>query len=332
MKTLTHLDAPIKVFGAPFFEEKRIFERLPKHLIEELEYGDKLGRRCPGARIGFRTDAPYFDIEITLESMSVDIGMAIYSCQSVEVRLGERTSSRFAALVSPKNYQTLTYGQRINKSAEMEEVMLYLPRNEIVTEVKLSFPDDAVIEAPTPYRYGPVLFYGSSITEGGCACRMTNAYNALLSNRLDMDYYNFGFSGSARGQLPMADYINTFDIKALVYDYDYNSPSVEHLSETHEPFFKRIREKHPDLPVIMMGRPNFEYIPDAAQRREVIYKTYRNAVESGDKNVYYIDSETFFGDADREQCTIDRTHPNDIGFYRMANAIEPVLKQALGIK
>ena len=158
-----------------------------------------------------------------------------------------------------------------------------MPRNEIISEVKLAFPDDAHVEEPTPYRYGPVLYYGSSITEGGCCCRMTNAYNALLSNRLDIDYYNFGFSGSAKGELIMADYINTIPIKAFVYDYDHNAPNAEHLSKTHEAFFLRIREKQPDLPILMMGCPDFDYVADAKKRREVIYTTYQNALARGDK-------------------------------------------------
>ena len=333
MKILTHKDAPIRVFGVPFFEEKKTLERLPGWLIEELHYGEKLGRRCPGARLGFRTDASEFEIEISLEApMSVDVGMSIFSCQSAEVRIGERSRSRFAGLVNPPNYQTPTFRKKITKSNKLEEVTIFLPRNEIVKEVKLTFPDDALVEAPTPYRYGPVLYYGSSITEGGCCCRLTNAYNALLSNRLDIDYYNFGFSGSAKGELQAADYINTMEIKALVYDYDHNSPSVEHLQSTHEAFFKRIREKNPTLPVIMMGRPDFDYGNNAEERREVIYTTYRNAIANGDKNVYYIDSETFFGDVDREQCTIDRVHPNDLGFYRMASVVEPVLRAVFDIK
>ena len=130
----------------------------------------------------------------------------------------------------------------------------------------------------------------------------------------------------------MADYINTLPIKALVYDYDHNSPNAEHLRQTHEPFFLRIREKQPKLPILMMGRPDFDCTHDAAERREIIHATYQNALARGDKNVYYVDSQSFFGDVDREQCTVDRIHPNDLGFYRMAAAVEPMLRQILGIQ
>ena len=112
MKVFTHLDAPIKVFGVPFFEEKGAIRRLPEKLTQELEYSHNLGSRCPGARIGFRTDASSFEVEITFETMSVDIGMSIYSCQSAEVLVGERSKARFAGLVGPKAYDELTFSKK----------------------------------------------------------------------------------------------------------------------------------------------------------------------------------------------------------------------------
>ena len=154
----------------------------------------------------------------------------------------------------------------------------------------------------------------------------------MLSDGLDLDYYNFGFSGSAKGELAMADYINTLDICALVYDYDHNAPSAEHLEATHEAFFKRIREKHPTLPVLMMTKPDFDYDPDADRRRTVIRRTYENALASGDENVYFLDGELFFGETERELCSVDRCHPNDLGFYRMAAVVEPVLRRMIETK
>ena len=333
MQIFTHLDKPLKVFGVPFFEQKKNLQRLPDELIAALPEGYKrLGKRCPGTRVGFRTNAEEFTVEITLDTLSVDIGMAIYSCQSAEVHIGPRGKARYAGLINPSTYDTKTFSRTFRKSGATEDVMIYLPRNEMVLEVKVTLPDGATVEEPTPYKYGPVVFYGSSITEGGCCTRMTNAYNAMLSNRLDFDYYNFGFSGSAKGELCMADHINTIDMKAFVYDYDHNAPNAEHLRATHEAFFKRIREKHPTLPVLMMTKPDFDYDTHAAERREVVYSTYKNAVDNGDENVYFLDGETFFGTEDRELCTVDCCHPNDLGFYRMASVVEPVIKKMLGIE
>ena len=331
MKTYSCKEAPFVVFGVPFFYEKMNFQRVPAELREQLGGSmERLGRRCPGSRIGFRTDAAEFTVKMELKTLSVDIGMSLFSCQSINVMVGERKTSRLVGLVDPPNYETRVVEKTFHKSAEMEEVTLWLPRNEEVEEVTVTVPDEARIEPPTPYRYGKTLFYGSSITEGGCCCNPTTNYIALLSRWLDMDFYNFGFSGSAKGELEMADYINSFeDVSMIVMDYDHNAPNAEHLQKTHEPFFKRLREKHPTMPILLLSRPDFEREPDGIARRAVVEQTYQNAVAAGDRNVYYIDGESFFGKTDRGICTIDTVNPNDIGFYRMAEVILPTMRSML---
>ena len=337
MKTLNIKDAPIKVYGIPFFEEKQEYIRVPESAVKPELFDVKPGlrhlfRRCPGARVGFRTDATEFTLKITFGTFSVDIGMSIYACQSAAVMIGSHKNGTHMGLCFPKSYQEKTFERTYKKSADMEDILIWLPRNEHLENVEISFPDDAKIEAPTPYKYGPAVFYGSSITEGGCCTNVANGYNALLSRWLDMDYYNFGFSGSAIGTPEMADYINTIpDMKLFVYDYDHNAPTAEHLWKTHEPFFKKIRDAHPDMPILILSCPDYDYMPEAEERLNIIRTTYENAVNSGDKNVYFIDGRSYFGEKDRSLCLVDTVHPNDLGFHKMAENIYPVMKKMLGI-
>lgn len=330
MKTYCYKDEPIKVFGIPYFENTKELRRLPDEILEKYPYLDFYGRRCPGARMCFRTDSKKLSVRLVLKTLSPDMGMSLYSCQSAEVLIGSRNHLRYAGLVGPKDYDTKIVEETFTKSAVMEDVTIFFPRNEIVENLEIAVEDGAKVEAPTPYKYGkPVLFYGSSITEGGCCCNVINAYNAILSNRLDFDYYNFGFSGSAKGEPEMAEYISGMDISVFVYDYDHNAPTVEHLAATHESFFKIIRQAKPNLPVLMMTRPQEIYWEEEKVRREIVRKTYQNAQDAGDENVYFIDGEIFYGNKERYLCSIDVIHPNDLGFYRMADVIEPVLKEIL---
>ena len=82
------------------------------------------------------------------------------------------------------------FSKSFKKSNTFEDVLIFLPRNEIVENISVTFPDEATVKEPTPYKYGPILFYGSSITEGAHASRPSNSYISLLSNRLDFDFYN----------------------------------------------------------------------------------------------------------------------------------------------
>ena len=331
MRTFTIYDEPIKVFGIANFEKTKKLTRLPDDVIEKVPSLDFLGRRPVGARVAFRTNSTAFKVKIVFETLSEDIGMSIYACQSAFVFAGERSKSVFLGIVSPPNYQTKEFEKEFTKNDKIEDITILLPRNEIVSSVEISINDDALIEAPTPYKYSkPIIYYGSSITEGGCSCNPSSAYNAIISRHLDVDYYNFGFSGNCKGEPQMADFFNTLDFSIFVLDYDHNAPTVEHLMATHEPFYKMIREKNPTVPIVMLTRPRPQLTDDEEKRRQVVENTYKNAIQNGDKNVYYISGPSMFeGFPDAELCFIDGTHPNDLGFYKMAEATEPLIRALL---
>ncbi|MBE6646564.1 MAG: hypothetical protein E7611_02840 [Ruminococcaceae bacterium] len=334
MKTYNFRNAPLRVFGSPLFYKTGKLERMPEEVASVI-HAPELAKRNPGARVCFRTNAPSFNVKMVLGSNRVDIGMAIFGAQSAAVIIGDRQNPYYAGLVGPSSYEELVIERQIYKkgaNGDMEDVTIFLPRNEPVLDVEISVDDAYVVEEPTPYRdIKPIVYYGSSITEGGCCTIPINAYNAIISNRLNIDYYNLGFSSSARGEDEVCDYIkDNFDMSIFVYDYDHNAPTNQHLEDTHERFFLRFREKHPDVPVIMMSRPWATYAPDDA-RRATIRKTYERAVERGDKNVYFIDGETFFKPEEAYLCLVDTVHPNDFGFHCMADRIQPVIEKILGL-
>ena len=334
MKVYNFKDAPLRVFGSPLFYKTGKLERMPEEVASVI-HAPELAKRNPGARVCFRTNAPSFTVKLTLGSNRVDIGMAIFGAQSACVLIGDRQKPYYAGLVGPSSYDELVVEKLIYKkgaNGEMEDVTIFLPRNEPVLDVEISVDDAYAVEEPTPYRdIKPIVYYGSSITEGGCCTIAINAYNAIISNRLNLDYYNLGFSNSARGEDEVCDYIrDNFDMSVFVYDYDHNAPTNQHLEDTHERFFLRFREKHPDVPVIMMSRPWATYAKDDAHRA-TIRKTYERAVERGDKNVYFIDGETYFKPEEAYMCLVDTVHPNDYGFHCMADRIQPVIEEILGL-
>ncbi len=336
MQTFNFRRSPIKVFGAPMFEKTGTLERFPKELLPYFKAISQnncdLRRRCAGARVCFRTDSPKITVTVKIEKIEIDIGMALFSSDSVAVLVGPRQNFSYRGLVYPKSYEATEYTGTISKEPVMEDVMLCLPRNSYIKDVEIAIEDGCNIEAPTPYKIEkPVVYYGSSITEGAHSSLPFTCYTALLSNRLDFDYYNLGFSGSALGEKEMAEYIASIDASMLVFDYDHNAPNAQHLENSHEAFFKIIREACPDLPVIMMSKPKAKYEKGDLLRKEIIKTTYENAKKNGDENVYFVDGETFFGENEREICSTDGTHPNDNGFLRMADILEPVFKKALGL-
>ena len=325
MKTYSFFDEPVKVSGVPLFIDG-CPGRLPDYIREQLPNLSSHGVHCTGGRMALRTDSPTFCVRLQLRTNSVDSGMSLYSAQSAQVMVGERNNCRHLGVVNPRNYQTLTAEKTFHKSSEPEMITVYFPPHEIIERIEIEVEDGATVSAPTPYRCEkPVVFYGSSITAGACSCNISNAYNSILSRWLDFDYYNLGFGGQAKGELIIADYINTFDMSAFVFDYDHNAPSVEHFQNTHEKMFRRIRDAHPDLPIVMLSRPKFYLTEEEQQYLAVVQATYNRAKARGDENVYILDGPTLMAMA-ADEGTVDNVHPNDLGFASMAKAVGDILE------
>lgn len=332
MKWYSCTEPPLSVHGllGPYREGR--FWRLPEDVIDTVSPEVSLiARRSSGGRVRFQTDSRTVTLRMRLKTLEVAPCMALCAAAGADVFLGRGMESRFVAYVAPETYENKCAETTFEKSNVMEQVTINLPRNEQLAGLEVGVEEDAQVLAPLPYTYEtPVLFYGSSITEGGAAARPGTAYTSRVCRWLDTDYINLGFARAAKGEEAMARFIAGQRMSVFVFDYDYNAPSPEALAETHGPFFRIVRDFQPDLPVVMLSRPNFyKNAEDASRRREVILGTYNGALAQGDKNVYFIDGETLLAGVEPQNCTVDGIHPTDDGFMRMANRVYPLLKGLL---
>ena len=326
--------APFRIEGLPWFRENgEAYYRLPKSLTErEVNPGAlELSHHTTGVCVRFRSDSPEVMIRAVL-AYSLDMnhmprtGSAGFD--SYRKLPGGRLLYDITVQPSPNQKEILAVCGR-NPDGQLCEWTVNFPLYGGVEKVEIGLKEGSTILPPREHKIKlPVLFYGSSITQGGCASRPGNAYTSMLCRRVDAEQINLGFSGSGRGEIAVAEAIARLKLSAFVLDYDHNAPTPEHLRETHQPFFKAVRRAQPNLPIIMMSRCNFQ-TEDDAERREIIRKTFRQATEEGDRHVYFIDGETLFGGELRDACTVDGCHPNDLGFYRMYRHVLPVLQKAL---
>ncbi|MBP9988295.1 MAG: hypothetical protein KBT46_02225, partial [Ruminococcus sp.] len=174
----------------------------------------------------------------------------------------------------------------------------------------------------------PVVYYGSSITHGGCASRPGNNYPAIVSIKTLTDFICLGFSGNAHGEAEIANYIPDLDISAFVMEYDHNDVmNPENLKDKHFSFYKTVRSKHPDIPIIIFSAPYSSYLKNEMSiTHKIVYESFLKAKEN-DENVFFIDGQKVFGEEYRTCCSVDGTHPNDFGFVKMADAVLDILKK-----
>lgn len=313
--------------------EGDIYCRLPEEILPGTNEGVQvLAYHTAGGRVRFRSDAPEIAVRVYSRYANMMSHMPLTGSAGVDVYL----NGKFGASIRPQKDQDGWYEGVFRNPFGLTDIEINLPLYNGLKHMLIGVPENSCVEAPLPYAIDiPVVYYGSSITQGGCCSRPGNTYQGHISRWLGSDHINLGFSGSARGEEAMAKYIASLSMSAFVYDYDHNAPTAEHLEKTHKPFFELIRKAHPDIPVIFITRPDTDALvyydkPGYKEKcRSIIYKTYQDARSGGDTNVIFIDGKDVFGKADRDACTIDGCHPNDYGFYRMAETIYPVLKEML---
>lgn len=322
------------LYGISYDFDENHYTRVADKELREISSGVKyFSTNTAGGRLVFKTNSKSLSIKCSFNNHGIMSHMPIVGSNGFAVYVNGKFRAKFAP-----NWTDFNNGDIVvfdaktvfNNNGEMKDIKIYFPLYSGVYQLFIGLDKDAVIEKNTPYDYQekPVVYYGSSITQGGCASRPGNDYPSHIERWLNCNFVNLGFSGSAQGELEVADYITTLNPSVVVMDYDYNAPSKEFLDQTHYPFYKRIRDALPSTPIVFISLPDFyNNVKVSEERRAVIYNTYLKSVEQGDKLTSFIDGETLFGKEDFDACTVDRTHPNDLGFYRMAKVICPVIEK-----
>ena len=315
-------DATFALYGVYYDETEGCFQRMDKKAAENVnELTAILSSRTSGGRLCFSTDAKTFVLKATYDGLVRFSQMPLLSqCGFVLLQETERgyvnVKSMFPTYADEKGFAA-----SVNLSGERRNYILYFPLYNAINTLFVGVNDGATVTPYLPYRtVKPILYYGSSITQGGCASRADNSYQAMISKWNKIDFINLGFSGNAKGEDAIADYLGGIDCSLFVCDYDHNAPTAEHLQRTHFRVYERFRKAQPNTPILFISCPDDTLDVDG-KRRKIIQSTVKRAKAQGDNNVWFLDGRTLLGKKDRDFCRVDSCHPNDLGFYRMAKTI-----------
>ena len=239
--------------------------------------------------------------------------------------------------VAPDAKGDIRHQWTVGKTVARREITLYLPLGRPVTLNEILLAPGAVVEPPRPFALAkPVVYYGSSITQGLAASNPGAAYQALLSRWLNVDFVNLGFSGNGFGEPALADVTAEVDAACFVVDY-WANPTTTVYRDTLPKFIDILRTKHPLTPIIVTGpyyNPSEDQPGDAGARqieKRVVAREFVAArVKAGDAHIFHVDGLEMLSKAQADGL-VDGRHANSMGFYFCAKGLEPHLRRALGL-
>jgi lysophospholipase L1-like esterase len=187
-------------------------------------------------------------------------------------------------------------------------------------------------------RKAPIVIYGTSIVQGGCASRPGMAWPAILGRKLNLPVVNLGFSGSGKMEAPVINLVNEIDARVFILDCMPNLTRVYKLdSLIYDRYLyavRQIRSKHPRVPVVLAehsggiadGYLDLIRSEDYRLSSVLLDSIYQKLKKEGFDNIFQMTSKQF--DFSLES-TVDGLHPNDIGMVQYAEAYEKLLKKII---
>jgi lysophospholipase L1-like esterase len=205
--------------------------------------------------------------------------------------------------------------------------------------VEVGVPAAAKLEPGKPRSAAagkPIVFYGTSITQGGCASRPGMVHTAILGRWLDWSVVNLGFSGNGRMEAEVGKLMAEIDASVYVIDCLPNITAAQ-VTERTFGLVTQLREARPGVPIVLVEDRNYTdsvFVASKARRNASSQKALKAEFEklksAGVDNLHYVRGEELLGDDG--EGTVDSSHPTDLGFMRQAEALRKVLKPLVGSK
>jgi len=240
---------------------------------------------------------------------------------------------RWVGVGRPESFPTIECCLNYGLPNELEEYMLYLPLHNILTHISIGVEKSAFfdfISPPKPNK--PIVYYGTSVVHGIAASRAGMCHASILGRNLDYQVVNLGFSGRGKMEIEMAQLIAEIDASLYILDCLPNMPPQ--LVDTRVmPFVNSLRAIQPDTPILLIedrSYANSWIIKTLAERNQssrAILASQYDLLRHQYDNLYYLPDITLIGDDN--EGTVDGSHPNDLGFYRFAKVLLPIVTDIL---
>ena len=316
------------VEGKGWTDTPSFYDRLPvkaEGKVTPSVWG--LSHHSAGMCVPFTTDAPSIQVRWTLLP-NAGLSMPHMPATGVSgVDLYSKDKSGRWRFVANGRPSAVTNTARFTPPPG-QPCLLYLPLYNGVTSVQIGVPKGSSISEPDPAatkQRKPIVFYGTSITQGGCASRPGMAFPAIVGRQLDTPVINLGFSGSGKMEPAMAELLAELDPSAYVLDCLWNM-SPELVSTRIEPFVKTLRAARPDTPILLAEDCSVRNICPT-EKGSILRTIHQKLTAEGMKNLCFLSNQDMLGDD--TEGTVDGCHPNDLGMMRQAEVFVKALSPLL---
>ncbi len=323
----------LDVEGRGWTDTNAFYDRLPgkAEAIVRPEVW-RLSRQSSGICVRFVTDATtlYAQWTLGLDRLS-EWNMTAVAISGLDLYVRHEGQWRWLAAGKPEKQanEAVLFNQILSGE---REYLLYLPLYNVVSSIKIGLPQGSKLVKAEPYGKDrkPIVFYGTSITQGGCASRPGMVYSAILGRRLNRPVINLGFRANGNMDPELATLMAELDPAMYVLDCLPNMTAPE-IAERVEPFVGVLRRAHPETPILLAEDrtyPDGFLYPARRERNEKSRLALRAAFDrlqaAGTAHLHYLPGTGLIGDDG--EATVDASHPTDLGFVRQANAFEAVLR------
>jgi len=301
------------------------FERLPAYLknVCRPELWER-GKSTAGLAIRFCTNSPDIALKWDLYQDNVVNHMAFTGIKGLDLYTLEGNNWTFVNTARPAGKKNEF---KIISSMEKKkrEFLLFLPLYDGINSLEIGIDSASFISNPEidlPVRNNPIICYGTSILQGGCASRPGMAYTNILTRWLNREVINLGFSANGRLDYEIAELISRRAASVIILDFMPNV-GIHEIEERTEKFYRIIRDKQPDVPILFIENPeyprskfNLNEQRSIREKNEALNKVLNHLKQSGEKDIELISSSGMIG-YDNE-ATVDGAHFTDLGFMRYA--------------
>tara|TARA_A100001015_G_scaffold95638_1_gene106294 strand:- start:240 stop:1352 length:1113 start_codon:yes stop_codon:yes gene_type:complete len=218
-----------------------------------------------------------------------------------------------------------------NMDNELREYKVFLPLYDGIKNIEIGVDSLSYVKKPKSNEKKPIVFYGTSITQGASASRPGMAHTNIISRQLDRDVINFGFSGNGRMEEPIANLIS--DSNPIFYVIECMPNMYPNLVSSNTiPLIDNIRSKDPNTPIILVDlftSPLTELdknaIKGTSEMNNALKTQYDKMINNGYNNIFYLETQSALGND--FEGTIDAVHFTDLGFIRYSDFLVKKFKE-----